>query len=636
MAWRSICGKKGRSALTILSIFIGIAAVMTIVSTMEGMKAKTMEQFAAMGANRIEVSVYAYMYDEGGNPISKDYFTGLYRFCSGLKESIIGITPKGSSNATVVYGTKNSSTMEWKYDQQYNVVSGPPQIYYGSDQYSACNNLAIAKGRDLAWLDCEKYNQICVLGAQAARVFFGSANPVGQIMKVNGNNFEVVGVYGARVEPDTPSAYQTDNFMILPYTATRLLGDTAPTEFLVKAKDDASMKTAITEIGGYLSGVVDQSMGGYQVQKEGYWQDYQNQQLTMISLVLGGMFGVALLLARGIVHLLKGSLRGHHPKELLDLYLQQDDLLNSIEDGLVATDLRGQVVFANDQARTLLQCGSTPLEGQPLTRFFPETGCIQVARSGQAVHNRSCVIQERQILASEVPILGENGSQGVLNVFHDKTEMRKLSDELSGARYMLDTLRFFNHEFMNKLHIILGYLQTGESQKAVQFIMNTSLVTSQSIRETADCIRVSHLCALIIGKMMHAAELGILLTVTHDSFCREEDLLLSPEDYATILGNLLENAIDELSRSHSEVREIKLSMYCRPDCNLVVCEDTGGGIAPDILPHIWDKGFSSKGEGRGFGLYLISRLVDEHGGCIELETEPGVGTCFTLTFTREE
>ena len=132
------------------------------------------------------------------------------------------------------------------------------------------------------------------------------------------------------------------------------------------------------------------------------------------------------------------------------------------------------------------------------------------------------------------------------------------------------------------------------------------------------------------------AELGILLTVTHDSFCREEDLLLSPEDYATILGNLLENAIDELSRSHSEVREIKLSMYCRPDCNLVVCEDTGGGIAPDILPHIWDKGFSSKGEGRGFGLYLISRLVDEHGGCIELETEPGVGTCFTLTFTREE
>ena len=111
MAWRSICGKKGRSALTILSIFIGIAAVMTIVSTMEGMKAKTMEQFAAMGSNRITVSVYSWMYDEDGNQISKDYFTGLYKFCSALKDSIIGITPNSSSNATVVYGTDRKSVV---------------------------------------------------------------------------------------------------------------------------------------------------------------------------------------------------------------------------------------------------------------------------------------------------------------------------------------------------------------------------------------------------------------------------------------------------------------------------------------------------------------------------------------------
>ena len=144
MAWRSICGKKGRSALTILSIFIGIAAVMTIVSTMEGMKAKTMEQFAAMGANRISVSVYAYMYDENGNSISKDYFTDLYKYCSGLKDYVIGVTPNSQANATVIYGTKSTANMEWQYDDQYNVISGPPTQYYGSDQYSVCNNLTIA------------------------------------------------------------------------------------------------------------------------------------------------------------------------------------------------------------------------------------------------------------------------------------------------------------------------------------------------------------------------------------------------------------------------------------------------------------------------------------------------------------
>ena len=67
MAWRSIVGKKGRSTLTILSIFIGIAAVMTIVSVMEGMKLQVMKQFNAMGANRIEVQIEVYSSDESGN-----------------------------------------------------------------------------------------------------------------------------------------------------------------------------------------------------------------------------------------------------------------------------------------------------------------------------------------------------------------------------------------------------------------------------------------------------------------------------------------------------------------------------------------------------------------------------------------
>ena len=295
MAWRSICGKKGRSALTILSIFIGIAAVMTIVSTMEGMKAKTMEQFAAMGANRIEVSVYAYTYDEDGNPISKDYFTGLYRFCSGLKESIIGITPKGSSNATVVYGTKNSSTMEWKYDQQYNVVSGPPQIYYGSDQYSACNNLTVAKGRDLAYLDIQNYNQVCVIGAEMAKQFFGTVDPVGKTLKVNGNNFTVVGVYAARGDEGDNSMKQMDNMVVFPYTASRVLGDARFTEYIVKARDSESANTAIAYIGGFLKGLVPQGSGDYEVRAADYWQQYQNESFNMIGMVLGGIAAISLL-----------------------------------------------------------------------------------------------------------------------------------------------------------------------------------------------------------------------------------------------------------------------------------------------------------------------------------------------------
>ena len=295
MAWKSIWGKKGRSALTILGIFIGIAAVMTIVSVMEGMKLKTMEQFEAMGSNRITVSIYSWMYDEEGNDISKDYFPDLYDYCNGLKEYVLGVTPTGRCDATVSYGTKSTANMQYQWDEMGNLTGDvPPSLYYGSDQYAACNNLTIARGRDLALLDIEKYNQVCVLGAQAAKTFFGSADPVGKELSVNGNKFLVAGVYTARLSDESADQSWLDNFIVFPYTARRLLGGDKPTEFLVKARSSEAMTEAISRLSGFLKGLVDQNTGGYNVYSESQWQEQSNEYLSMVGLVLGGIAAISL------------------------------------------------------------------------------------------------------------------------------------------------------------------------------------------------------------------------------------------------------------------------------------------------------------------------------------------------------
>ena len=295
MAWKSIWGKKGRSALTILGIFIGIAAVMTIVSVMEGMKLKTMEQFEAMGSNRITVSIYSWMYDEEGNDISRDYFPDLYDYCNGLKEYVLGVTPTGRCDATVSYGTKSTANMQYQWDEMGNLTGDvPPSLYYGSDQYAACNNLTIARGRDLALLDIEKYNQVCVLGAQAAKTFFGSADPVGKELSVNGNKFLVAGVYTARLSDESADQSRLDNFIVFPYTARRILGGEKPTEFLVKARNSEAMTEAISRLSGFLKGLVDQNTGGYNVYSESQWQEQSNEYLSMIGLVLGGIAAISL------------------------------------------------------------------------------------------------------------------------------------------------------------------------------------------------------------------------------------------------------------------------------------------------------------------------------------------------------
>ena len=295
MAWKSIWGKKGRSALTILGIFIGIAAVMTIVSVMEGMKLKTMEQFEAMGSNRITVSISSWMYDEDGNDISKDYFPELYDYCNGMKEYVMGITPTGYCDATVSYGTKSTANMQYQWDEKGNLTGDvPPSLYYGSDQYAACNNLTIVKGRDLALLDIEKYNQVCVMGAQAAKTFFGSADPVGKELMVNGNKFLVAGVYAARLKDESTDQSRLDNFIVFPYTARRILGGEKPTEFLVKARSSEAMTEAISRLSGFLKGLVDQNTGSYNVYSESQWQEQSNEYLTMIGLVLGGIAAISL------------------------------------------------------------------------------------------------------------------------------------------------------------------------------------------------------------------------------------------------------------------------------------------------------------------------------------------------------
>ena len=126
---------------------------------------------------------------------------------------------------------------------------------------------------------------------------------------------------------------------------------------------------------------------------------------------------------------------------------------------------------------------------------------------------------------------------------------------------------------------------------------------------------------------IHTINNYTLFTTDHDAFSFH---------LKTSIGNLLENAIEELSNGEHEIKEITLGLYCDPDCNIITCEDTGGGIRPDLIDRIYERGVSSKGENRGTGLFLIKQLVEESHGDISIETEEGEGTCFTITFTGKE
>lgn len=391
---------------------------------------------------------------------------------------------------------------------------------------------------------------------------------------------------------------------------------------------------AVTDTDGTIIGFITASVFST------YISDQAMALFPVYLFILLLMLTASAMLSNLIVRLLHASLMGHHPEELLDLYLKQDSFLNSMNESIIASDKNGHVIFMNQSAAGLFP--DVPCETEDgmtacsIETLFPDSAADLILKTGSAISRRTCQLAGKPLICSELPIGEVPNIQGVLTILIDRSEIERLSDELSGARSMLDTLRAFNHEFLNKLHVILGYLQTGETDKAITFITNSTHVSSQAIRQTADRLRVSQICALVIGKMMHAAELGIKLSVTPDSRCMSNDLLLPLESYITIIGNLLENAIEELSACHKEVLEVTLGVYMTEDCTIITCEDTGRGIPKKLLSHIFDKGVSSKGENRGTGLSLIRQLIDMYHGDVTIDTEENEGTLITVTFTRKE
>ena len=280
MAVKSIVSKKMRSFLTMLGIIIGVAAVVIMVSALQGQNRKTMEYIESQGTNKLEV--YAYSYS------GKDVSQALYDYCLSLSDLVQGVTPNGQIYSEVVirFGSKTISTQN--YENWEDMVS----IYLGSDQYGLCNNYTIAQGRELSHLDIDKELNVCVLGGRVAETLFDFVSPIGQTITLNGSPFTVVGVYESKNVDNWP---ELDNIIVLPYTFNRSMNDNQPFDsYSVKAVSSSAASQASVWINGFLQGLIGEN-GYYNVQNYNASIEDTNAMLLMQSLIMGSIAGISLL-----------------------------------------------------------------------------------------------------------------------------------------------------------------------------------------------------------------------------------------------------------------------------------------------------------------------------------------------------
>ncbi|MBR4386060.1 MAG: Spo0B domain-containing protein [Treponema sp.] len=216
-----------------------------------------------------------------------------------------------------------------------------------------------------------------------------------------------------------------------------------------------------------------------------------------------------------------------------------------------------------------------------------------------------------------------------------KKEFLRFTEDFEGTKFLVDSMRANNHDFTNKLHVILGLIQIGEYEKAQNYIQNISIIQRETVTFVMHNIENPSLAALLIGKIARASECNVKFSLKENTSYKEKDIDIPSEALVTITGNLIDNALDAMNRSHKECKELSIGIYSKPGDLLIIVQDSGPGIPKDIRETIFEKGFSTKGKGRGLGLYHTKQLILSLGGEIFVESQVGKGSCFTVKLTRD-
>ena len=339
--------------------------------------------------------------------------------------------------------------------------------------------------------------------------------------------------------------------------------------------------------------------------------------LTVL-LALGlGVIGSMLLASR-----LKRQTFGLEPFEIAGLLEEREASLQGIHEGAIATDRSGIITLVNDEGRRLLGLPADCV-GRKLSQVLPQGRLLRFLSGGLKDEDEVLLAGDRVLLASRRAIRVRGQEIGHVATVRDSTEITGLARGL-GVDSLTDALRAQAHEFANRLHTVAGLVQLGRVEDAMKLIAQTSGLHQELTESLLERVGDPVLGALLLAKAAIASERGIELRISDDTMMTRSSL--DGEDLITVLGNLIDNALDAAASSAGD-RWVSVSVSDQADDLVMKVHDSGPGVPADADGQIFQEGFSTKsGPGqrrRGFGLALVRQVARRNGGDVTVVNEGG-------------
>lgn len=360
-----------------------------------------------------------------------------------------------------------------------------------------------------------------------------------------------------------------------------------------------------------------------------------NKAEKNILLIMAGfiLFGLILGLGGAVYtsNTIKRSLLGFEPEDIARLYSENKTVLATIKEGVVAIDENQKITLINERAMELLKCEEN-IVGKNILDIFPQSKLLDVLISNEPILDYQYALNGVIVNSNNIPIINKGVLIGGVSSFRDQTEMIKLAEEITGIEKVVDSLRATTHEFKNKLHVILGYIETNRKEDAIKYISKVNDNIQNNVSHILNLINEPTLAALLIGKFNRGSELNVNIELDNDSYF-DNQINIDINSIIVIVGNLLDNSLENLDEIDKKEKNIKLYINEEEDLLYISIEDNGSGF--ENVELAFSKGYTTKKSGLGYGLHLVKNNVEKYNGEIQVESIVGVGTKILIVFKKE-
>ncbi|MEX0606331.1 MAG: response regulator [Marinobacter sp.] len=315
----------------------------------------------------------------------------------------------------------------------------------------------------------------------------------------------------------------------------------------------------------------------------GYSLEQVENTIERYNFVLYGVVGVMLMIsvvaAIVIASRFKRAIFSLEPEEIARMFRERDATLQSVREGIIAINREGLITTVNRTALDTLGLDpETPLTGQPVLSILPESDLLSVLESGTPDFDREVWLRGRQMIVNRLPVREGSDIIGVVASFRLRDEVDQVSRQLTRIQQYADTLRSQSHEYSNKLHTIAGLIQIGATNEALTLIGSEVSDHQALLHLLLDAVPDPVVAGCLLGKYNRAREMGLHLDIDPDSQMADIPERLPRDQLVSILGNLIDNALEATWSHAGEGGRVQLSMTDLGQELIFEVEDQGPGI----------------------------------------------------------